>query len=68
MGIQSTNQFDSSTEQQISREQFNFNFDLWAKAVKQQMLAALQQDSELTAEDRDQEDLPDTETLDDESE
>jgi hypothetical protein len=66
MGMQNTEQFETSTEKQVSLEQFNFNFDLWAKAVKQQMLEALQTGSELTVDDHDQEDLP--ETLDDESE
>jgi|GEM_PF-6515064 hypothetical protein len=65
MGIQNTDQFDASTEKQVSLEGFDFNFDLWAKAVKQQMLAALQTGSGLTADD-DVEDLLDT--LDDESE
>lgn len=68
MGTHQTNQFDSYTQNQVPSEQFNFNFDLWAKAVKQQMLEALQTRSELIEEDEDQdlEDLSDS--LDDELE
>jgi hypothetical protein len=65
MGMQNVEKFENSTENQVAFERFDFNFDLWAKAVKQQMLEALQEGSELTTDD-DVEDLPDI--LDDESE
>lgn len=65
MGMQNTEQFETSTKNQVSLERFDFNFDLWAKAVRQQMLEALQESSELTVDDE-VEDLPDI--LDDESE
>lgn len=66
MGTHQTNRYDSYTQSQVPSEQFNFNFDLWAKAVKQQMLEALQTRSELIEDDEDLEDLSDT--LEDESE
>ncbi|MGB3402423.1 MAG: hypothetical protein WBA77_07010 [Microcoleaceae cyanobacterium] len=73
MGMHQTNQFDSDTQKQVPHEQFNFSFDLWAKAVRQQMLEALQTRSALIELDEiesdgvdEDEDLSDA--LDDESE
>ena len=66
MGTHQTNQFNSYTPNLVPSEQFNFNFDLWAKAVRQQMLEALQTSSELTEDNQDLEDL--SETLEDELE
>jgi hypothetical protein len=63
-----TNQFDSDTQKQVPSDQFNFNFDLWAKAVRQQMLEALQTRSELIDSDEVDEDEDLSDALDDELE
>jgi hypothetical protein len=66
MGMHQTNQFDSDTQKQVPSEQFNFNFDLWAKAVRQQMLEALETRSAVIEADEMDENLLDS--LDDELE
>ncbi len=68
MRMHQTNQFDSDTQKQVPSDQFNFNFDLWAKAVRQQMLEALQTRSELIDSDEVDEDEDLSDALDDELE
>ncbi len=68
MNTQSANPFDSSAQEQDQINLSDLNFDRWARAVRQQMLEALQHTSQIEKENPiDSEDLPDA-WDDDESE